>query len=91
MYDRTHPGLHVGHDDAGLAVAMIARQGANVDTAVADLTARVNYLRGKGLVFVVGYCFGGRDDLAGGWAHRGDRGGVELLWRLPGQHGRPNA
>jgi carboxymethylenebutenolidase len=22
MYDRTHPGLDVGHDDAGLAVAM---------------------------------------------------------------------
>ena len=59
MYDRTHPGLDVGHDDAGLAVAMAARQGANVDTAVADLTACVNYLKGKGPVFVVGYCFGG--------------------------------
>jgi carboxymethylenebutenolidase len=59
MYDRTHPGLDVAHDESGLAVAMAARQGANVDIAIADLTACVNHLKGKGPVFVVGYCFGG--------------------------------
>jgi hypothetical protein len=37
---------------------MAARQGANVDTAC------VNYLKGNGPVFVVGYCLGGG-------AHRG--------------------
>jgi carboxymethylenebutenolidase len=59
MYDRTHPGLDVGHDEAGMAVAMAARQGADVDTGIADLTACVKFLSARGPVFMVGYCFGG--------------------------------
>jgi carboxymethylenebutenolidase len=59
MYDRTHPGLDVGHDEAGMAVAFAAMRAANVDTAVADLAACVKFLEAKGPVFMVGYCYGG--------------------------------
>jgi len=59
MFDRTHPGLDVGHDEHGMAVGMAARKAVTADAAVADLTACVNYLKAKGPVFVVGYCFGG--------------------------------
>ena len=59
MYDRTHPGLDVGHDDAGMAVAFAAMRGGNIDNAMGDLTACVNALKPKGPVFVVGYCYGG--------------------------------
>ena len=59
MYDRTHPGLDVGHDDAGMAVARAARQDNSVDTGIADLAACVDYLKAKGPVFMVGYCYGG--------------------------------
>jgi len=59
MYDRTHPGLDVGHDDAGMAVAFAAMRGGDPATAIDDLTACVNALKAKGPVFVVGYCYGG--------------------------------
>ncbi len=59
MFDRTHPGLDVAHDEAGMTIGMAARQAANVDHSLADIAACVNYLKTKGPVFVVGYCFGG--------------------------------
>jgi len=59
MYDRTHPGLDVGHDDAGMAIAFAAMRAGDPATAIADLTACVNLLKAKGPVFVVGYCYGG--------------------------------
>ncbi len=59
MFDRTHPGLDVDHDDVGRDIGMTARQSSDVNTAIADLAACVNYLKAKGPVFVVGYCFGG--------------------------------
>ena len=59
MFDRTHPGLDVSHEGDGVAVASAARQGADIDTAVADIAACVNFLKARGPVFVVGYCFGG--------------------------------
>jgi len=59
MFDRIHPGLDIAHDDAGMAVGMAARQHTDIDIAVADLAACVNYLKAKGPVFVVGYCYGG--------------------------------
>ena len=59
MFDRTHPGLEVPHDQQGMAVGMAARQANSLDIALADLTACVNLLKVNGPVFVVGYCYGG--------------------------------
>ena len=59
MYDRTHPGLDVGHDDEGMPIAFDAMRAGSFDNAIGDLTACVNALKARGPVFVVGYCYGG--------------------------------
>jgi carboxymethylenebutenolidase len=59
MYDRTHPGLDVGHDEAGMAEAFGAMRGATLDNAMADIAACIDFLKPRGPVFIVGYCYGG--------------------------------
>ena len=59
MYDRVKPGLDVGHDEAGMAEAFAAVRQAKPEDALADLAACVAFLKDKGPVFVVGYCYGG--------------------------------
>jgi carboxymethylenebutenolidase len=59
MYDRVKPGLDVGHDEAGMAEAFAAVRQAKPEDALADLAACIGFLKPKGPVFVVGYCYGG--------------------------------
>lgn len=59
MYDRVKPGLDVGHDEAGMAQAFAAVRQAKPEDALADLAACVTFLKARGPVFVVGYCYGG--------------------------------
>ncbi len=59
MYDRTHPGLDVGHDDEGMAKAFGAVREAKPEYALADIQACIDYLKPRGPVFIVGYCYGG--------------------------------
>jgi carboxymethylenebutenolidase len=59
MYDRTHPGFDVGHDDEGMAKAFGAMREAKPEYALADIQACIDYLKPRGPVFIVGYCYGG--------------------------------
>lgn len=59
MYDRTHPGLDVGHDDEGMVTAFGAMREAKPEYALADIQACIDYLKPRGPVFIVGYCYGG--------------------------------
>jgi carboxymethylenebutenolidase len=59
MYDRTHPGLDVGHDEAGMPIAFAAMGQAKPDVALADIAACIAYLAPRGPVFMTGYCYGG--------------------------------
>ena len=59
MYDRVKPGLDVGHDEAGMAEAFVAVRQAKPEDALADLAACIAFLKPRGPVFVVGYCYGG--------------------------------
>jgi len=59
MYDRVKPGLDVGHDEAGMAEAFAAVRQAKPEDALADLAACIAFLKPRGPVFVVGYCYGG--------------------------------
>jgi carboxymethylenebutenolidase len=59
MFDRTHPGLDVGHDDAGMAAARGAVGQAKPENALGDIAACIAYLKPRGPVFIVGYCYGG--------------------------------
>ena len=59
MYDRNNPGLDVGHDDAGMAAAFGAMRQAKPEDALGDLAACIAFLKARGPVFIVGYCYGG--------------------------------
>jgi carboxymethylenebutenolidase len=83
MYDRTHPGLDVAHDEAGMAEAFAAMRASSPENALADLAACIAFLKARGPVFMVGYCYGGAmtwqaagrlDGLAAGSSYYG--GGV---------------
>jgi carboxymethylenebutenolidase len=59
MYDRVNPGMDVGHDEAGMAEAFRVMRQYDRATGLGDLQACIDYLKPKGPVFMVGYCFGG--------------------------------
>ena len=59
MYDRVEPGFVAGHDDEGMARAFATVRAAKPEDALADITACIGYLKAKGPVFIVGYCYGG--------------------------------
>ncbi len=60
LFDREVPGFEVGYDDAGKAAGVkLARQEHPFTQSLADTQTCVDALRGKGPVFVVGYCYGG--------------------------------
>ena len=59
MYDRSHPDLDVGHDEPGMPIAYAAMRAGTPEHALGDLQACFDYLKPKGPVFVVGYCYGG--------------------------------
>ena len=94
MYDRTHPGLDVGHDDEGMAKAFGAMREAKPEYALADIQACIDYLKPRGPVFIVGYCYGGAmvwqaagrlEGLSAGSSHYGGgvAGAVDLTPNIP--------
>ena len=83
MYDRIEPGFTSNHDEAGLAVAFATVQKAKPADALADIAACIAYLKARGPVFIVGYCYGGTmvwhasahlDGLAAGSSYYGGGG-----------------
>ncbi|QUD87251.1 dienelactone hydrolase family protein [Phenylobacterium montanum] len=83
MYDRVEPGFTAGHDEQGLAAAFATVQKAKPADALADIAACIAFLKDRGPVFIVGYCYGGTmvwhasanlDGLAAGSSYYG--GGV---------------
>ncbi|HWA62822.1 MAG TPA: dienelactone hydrolase family protein [Caulobacteraceae bacterium] len=83
MYDRVTPDFESGHDDAGMASAFATVRQAKPEHALADIAACIAYLKPRGPVFIVGYCYGGTmvwqsvcrlDGLAAGSSYYG--GGV---------------
>jgi carboxymethylenebutenolidase len=57
MYDRVAPDFEVTHDAMQTAIATVGK--AKPEDAMADVQACINYLRARGPVFIVGYCYGG--------------------------------
>jgi carboxymethylenebutenolidase len=59
MFDRQQKGFDVGHDPEGLQ-AGVKHAGANgPDNAMSDIQACTDFLKERGPVFIVGYCYGG--------------------------------
>ena len=59
MYDRIAPGETWSHDPEGLAAAFAIVQKAKPADALADIAACIAFLKDRGPVFIVGYCYGG--------------------------------
>ena len=59
MYDRIAPGETWSHEPDGLAAAFAVVQKAKPADAMADIAACIAYLKPRGPVFAVGYCYGG--------------------------------
>ncbi|HLI66169.1 MAG TPA: dienelactone hydrolase family protein [Caulobacteraceae bacterium] len=57
MYDRVTPNFECTHDEMQTAIATVGK--AKPDDALADIQACIDYLRPRGPVFIVGYCYGG--------------------------------
>lgn len=94
MYDRVQPGFTAGHDEAGMAAAFATVRAAKPEDALADIAACIAFLKAKGPVFIVGYCYGGTmvwqaagrlDGLAAGSSYYGGgvAGAADLTPKVP--------
>ena len=61
LFDRIQPGVELGYDPAGMQTAMSLFPKFDVDKAIADVAAAVDYAAAAthGKVGVIGYCLGG--------------------------------
>jgi carboxymethylenebutenolidase len=59
MFDRYQVGFTAGHDEGGYKAGFAALNASNPEDALADLAACIAYLKDRGPVFMVGYCYGG--------------------------------
>lgn len=59
MFDRQEKGFTAGHDEAGFATGVTYAKANGPDNAMGDIQACIDFLKDRGPVFVVGYCYGG--------------------------------
>jgi carboxymethylenebutenolidase len=59
MFDRQKPGFVADHDAAGMVEGRQYAMANGAENAVSDVQACTDYLKAKGPVFIVGYCYGG--------------------------------
>ncbi|MEO6340055.1 MAG: dienelactone hydrolase family protein, partial [Caulobacteraceae bacterium] len=80
MFDRFEPGFEAGHDADGFAEGRKYAQANTLENALDDIQTCVDFLKARGPVFIVGYCYGGSlvwqsaaklHDLAAGAAYYG--------------------
>jgi len=59
MFDRQKPGFVAEHDPAAMQVGIQYAMANGQENPVSDVQACADYLKDKGPVFIVGYCYGG--------------------------------
>lgn len=59
LFDRIEKGVELGYDGADMERAMTFIARLDMDKALADVAAAVEYAKKAGKVGVIGYCFGG--------------------------------
>jgi carboxymethylenebutenolidase len=59
MFDRGEKGFTALHDEAGFARGRELAVGNGPDNAMGDIQACIDFLKERGPVFIVGYCYGG--------------------------------
>ncbi|MET0294573.1 MAG: dienelactone hydrolase family protein [Phenylobacterium sp.] len=59
LFDRRERDFHAAHDTAGIAAGVAHAQATPMEQALADIAACRDFLKPRGKVCVVGYCYGG--------------------------------
>ena len=59
MFDRGEKGFTALHDEAGFARGRELAVANGPDNAIGDIQACIDFLKDRGPVFIVGYCYGG--------------------------------
>lgn len=59
MFDRQAPGFVAEHDEAGVQAGISHATANGPDNAMGDIQACIDFLKARGPVFIVGYCYGG--------------------------------
>lgn len=59
LFDRQEPGYVGGRDEEGRATGLKYVQANGFDNPIDDIATCIDWLRPRGPVFVVGYCYGG--------------------------------
>ncbi len=59
MFDRGEKGFTALHDEAGFARGRELAVANGPDNAIGDIQACIDFLKNRGPVFIVGYCYGG--------------------------------
>jgi carboxymethylenebutenolidase len=59
MFDRLEPRFLADHDDAGFQKGREYATAIGAENPVSDVQACTDYLKARGPVFIVGYCYGG--------------------------------
>ena len=59
LFDRQEPGYVGAHDSEGIATGLKYLQDNGSDNPLDDISTCLDYLKARGPVFLVGYCYGG--------------------------------
>lgn len=59
MFDRQEPGFVADHSDQGVQAGVKHATANGPANAMSDIQACIDFLRPRGPVFIVGYCYGG--------------------------------
>jgi len=82
MFDRQEKGFTAGHDPEGMQKGVSYAMANGSENAMSDIQGCIDFLKGRGPVFIVGYCYGGSmvwaaaancDGLAAGSSYYGSR------------------
>jgi carboxymethylenebutenolidase len=87
LYERREPGFIAHHDEAGIKAGIAHAMGTPREQVLADIAACRDYLKEKGKVCIVGYCYGG----SFAWIAAGEVGGLAAASSYYGSMVQANA
>jgi carboxymethylenebutenolidase len=87
LYERREPGFTAHHDEAGIKAGIGHAMGTPREQVLADIAACRDYLKDRGKVCIVGYCYGG----SYAWIAAGEVGGLAAASSYYGSMVQANA
>jgi carboxymethylenebutenolidase len=87
LYERREPGFTAHHDEAGIKAGVAHAMATPREQVLADIAACRDYLKDRGKVCIVGYCYGG----SYAWIAAGEVGGLAAASSYYGSMVQANA